>query len=394
MNNVPGNNPFANICNFDFLSKQSIHSIHSTHLNESNQPQSSSRDIKCSDNKIVAKHISSGAHGTVYSCGDEHVYKKLDDAEYGRVRANLGIIIPLLEKKNLLQHTCFNKLGLGQIFDDTNHTYKMNLCTPINTNNLDSLNKIVDLIAKFSNAGFVHGDIKFDNIMLLGDEYVLTDLDDMSFIQIEKGVITCSNTNEPMFTPMYVHPVYLKYRSLLQTQLSYETNNKTLLEETVQTHLLYETNNETLLEETVNEGLFLFNVQSSQVFKRLITNVYPKPPLIINNIDDLHKYLVYSDLYSLYMNLAVVYTLPPNIITFSPMELKLSDIHFNQKRGGGNAYKRKNKSPKAIRMRGTPIRKIKISGKSYNVYKINKRCMIIYKNKFMYEADAKRVLKF
>jgi hypothetical protein len=25
--------------------------------------------------------------------------------------------------------------------------------------------------------------------MLLGDEYVLTDLDDMSFIQIEKGVI-------------------------------------------------------------------------------------------------------------------------------------------------------------------------------------------------------------
>jgi hypothetical protein len=210
--------------------------------------------------------------------------------------------------------------------------------------------------------------------MLLGDEYVLTDLDDMSFIQIEKGVITCSNTNEPMFTPMYVHPVYLKYRSLLHIQLSYETNN------------------ETVNEETVNEGLFLFNVQSSQVFKRLITNVYPKPPLIINNIDDLHKYLVYSDLYSLYMNLAVVYTLPPNIITFSPMELKLSDIHFNQKRGGGNAYKRKNKSPKAIRMRGTPIRKIKISGKSYNVYKINKRCMIIYKNKFMYEADAKRVL--
>ena len=375
MNNVPGNNPFANICNFDFLSKQSIHSIHSTHLNESNQPQSSSRDIKCSDNKIVAKHISSGAHGTVYSCDDDkYVYKKLDEAEYERVSANLRIIIPLLITHGLLQHTCFNNLELGQIFDDTNHTYKMNLCASIDTVNLDSLNQIVNLIAKFSNAGFVHGDIKFDNIMLLGDKYVLTDLDDMSFIKIEKYVITCSNTNEPMFTPMYVHPVYLKYRSLLHIQLSYETNN------------------ETVNEETVNEGLFLFNVQSSQVFKRLITNVYPKPPLIINNIDDLHKYLVYSDLYSLYMNLAVVYTLPPNIITFSPMELKLSNIDFNQKRGGGNAYKRKNKSPKAIRMRGTPIRKIKISGKSYNVYKINKRCMIIYKNKFMYEADAKRVL--
>lgn len=305
-------NPFANFkfesCqNFKFDTKSTTSkypTIRLSNPNSSSQStQSKSLSPKCDNGKQINSH-GSGAYGSVYSCGNDGlVYKQFaNKSEYDRVKANLLVIIPKLIEKKLITYTCFNGIALEDMFNDIEQMYKMNKCKPLKRENvMDPLEgQVLAIIREFNNLGFIHGDIKLDNIMMKDQKIVLTDIDDMCFIKKIGNTITCSNLNYPMFTPVFVHPVYLQFRLHHSAD---EKKRKNILEEFVG--------------EYKNMYICLFNIQAKGVDMAINADSLEK--IKVESIDQLNSYLLYSDSFSFMMDIIQnrykngIYHLPVNI---------------------------------------------------------------------------------
>lgn len=213
--NQKGGTPFAKGVNFGDMTGPQISSGVSSPILQT--VQSKKCNSGYNDSKIF---LGQGAHGCLYMDNtNTYVYKYFDDKfMYNRIKLNIQNILQLLstfdiDGKTLKNFTCFSNIEDKDIFNDNKMYYKMNKCEIVNCDT--EVNKCEDLITKFSSRGFVHGDIKLDNIMSLDGELVLVDIDDMSFFQLERGKIISTNSNEPLMTPLFVNPIYLAVRYLL-----------------------------------------------------------------------------------------------------------------------------------------------------------------------------------
>lgn len=359
---------------------------------------------QCEDGYLV-NELSSGAFGTVYQCikidNINYVYKHFSDiAEFQRVKTNLEKIIPMLIEKHLLNSTCFADMTLEQIFPETNkQSYKMLECVPLNKNiykNTTEITKILNLIEYFNKAGFIHGDIKFDNIMKLNGKYVLTDLDDMCHIQKQisgdsKEYIVCTNNNSPMYTPLFVHPVYLWFRSELEKQE---------LEKQELGNIIYTKISNTNLKENDRKELqilyqFVYSLQGQGDIKYEILNKVLEKIEQFNYDKTIYYYLKNADAFALYqcMNfnnwLGVVPELY-NITRRIPSKFR-SHTHnvsgakaygpwFSQ--GGFKAHAQKTSSDKK-----------KVLGRERKIYKDGRKSYIIYKKEKMWLSDARALEK-
>jgi hypothetical protein len=315
-----------------------------------------------------------GAHGAVYICdGENHVYKQFfKQTEYDLVKKNLTTLFKDKDFQKLKPLTCFHSSNLDDIFNDNYSSYKMSICHRLKKEHMDPKG-IKKLINKFNNCGFIHGDIKLENIMTKNEytkngvnTYVLTDLDDMCKINFENGNLICSNTNEPMFTPVFVHPVYLHYRSFINSNPNKDLSS--FIDEWDNTMYAYIFNVQAKI---MNLSIFRTPLETTD-FINLISRDKGKS-IDINLLYDILKY---SDLYSFLMCTK---------ISEEPDSIPLTT-------GGGNKKKNYDVKFDAMRLNTTALRKEKIDGKIYNVYKIGKRCIIFnsYTNEPMFLSVAKK----
>lgn len=347
------------------------------------QPPDIKNNIPCD-----ATITKSGAHGVVYICNKgDFVFKQFNcKNEYTTVKANITKLFEneVFKNNKLQDHTCFNGIPVNEIFNDDNCTYKMIRCTEIKERGKDNITIIIkELLKKFNENGFIHGDIKYDNIMMYGDKYLLTDLDDMCHISYttldDNNIINliCNNTNEAMFTPLFVHPVYLYYRSFINSNTS--TNNNTLNSK----------NSEFISDWNTILYTAFFNIQARNLRKNInlpvAISLFDLGIIKKNESDDqnneidikkLYEILIYSDEFSFDMCVKLDKTNKEENVSYIPLQHQPSQ-------GGGKKKKKNNNEIKAvkyhaIRLNIMPLRKEKINGKMYSVYKMGKRNIILH----------------
>ena len=350
---------------------------------------------KCEDTNYIVNELSSGAFGIVYQCiktdNINYVYKHFSDiTEFERVKINLEKIIPMLGQE-LLNSTCFAGMTWTEICKEGTQYYKMQKCIPLNKNiynNITEITQILNLIKTFTDAGFIHGDIKFDNIMKLNGKYVLTDLDDMCHIKVDGTNIFCSNNNSPMYTPLFVHPVYLWFRSEEKNSIP----NTTLKQnDIIQLQTLYTA---------------VYNLQGPKSDKKneILSSVLKKLELIKNKFQYkqlIYKYLIYADVFALFqcINFNIWLGVVPELYNITirgakshPNSPKLWGIDkpFNSTGGfKAHAYRLSYLNPK----QKTSSDKKKVLGRERKIYKDGRKSYIIYKKEKMWLSDARALEK-
>lgn len=175
--------------------------------------QSESSNTVCLPIEKYGRILGSGAYGCVYAnANGRYAIKVFNDLnEFKTVEQNIRMLFPLLVENNLLNHTCFSGMDIDSIFPKDLQGYCMIKCSSYDEN----LNRKVELIQKFSNKGFVHGDVKMQNIMQHDGHPVLIDLDGMTHFMIINDQLCSSNTAEPIVTSVYAHPLFYVVQSVM-----------------------------------------------------------------------------------------------------------------------------------------------------------------------------------